>query len=159
MNVCSKSSQKGVWLTLKGHDLQIDGFVCLYISLHDERWRFLSHYVFFLFAAPVGQWPDKTRSPQMTGENLTETSHCWKAALLWEVEETTQAFLTSRASLLKSGLRTILNGRCRETAALRCVTFIWITLRRSTHQNQPLSTCAWHMAVYLDQIPSIPPCC
>lgn len=37
VNVYTKSSQKGVWLTLNGHCLTIDGFVCLYISLHDER--------------------------------------------------------------------------------------------------------------------------
>ncbi len=140
--------------------------LCVYIYLSmtkDED----SSAIMFLFTAPVGKWPDKTRSPQTTGENLTERPTAEKQPFFGRWRKPTQAFLTSRASLPKttfrwggkSGLHTILNGRCRETAAQRCVTFIWITLRRSTHQNQPLSTCAWHMAVYLDQIPSIPPCC
>ncbi len=62
-----------------------DWWICVFIYI--SPWRKMKipqPLCFFLFAAPVGQWPDKTRSPQMTGENLTETSHCWKAALLWK---------------------------------------------------------------------------
>ncbi len=70
VNVYTKSSQKGVWLTLMGVVLRLmDLCVYIYLSMtKDED----SSAIMFLFTAPVGKWPDKTRSPQTTGENLTE---------------------------------------------------------------------------------------
>lgn len=65
-----KSSQKGVWLTLDGCGLLIDGFVCLYIS--PRRKMKIPQPSCSCSPAPVGERPDKTRSPQTTGENLTE---------------------------------------------------------------------------------------